>query len=346
MWRISGNCTIRQITPAGVVTTLAGSAGSFGSADGTGSTARFNAPSGVAVDSTGNVYVADTFNSTIRQITPAGVVTTLAGLAGNSGSADGTGSAARFNNPSGVAVDSTGNIYVADTYNSTIRQITPAGVVTTIGGLAGVEDGLDGLGSAARFSSPSGVAVDSAGDVYVADSGNNRISKGVPNYTYLPPTITAASPLPSGMVGTPYSQTLTASGGTAPYTWSIASGGLPPGLSLSSGGVLSGAPGSATTASFTVQVIGNDGLSSTNAFSLTINPAPTPPTITLAFNRTHLYLSWPASCLGWELETRTNLLSVGVGTNWVPVPGSTTNTQMPIPIDPASPARFYRLRLP
>ena len=90
--------------------------------DGTGSAARFYNPSGVAVDSTGNVYVADTCNSTIRQITPAGVVTTLAGLAGNSGSADGTGSAARFNYPTGVAVDSTGNVYVADRGNNTIRR--------------------------------------------------------------------------------------------------------------------------------------------------------------------------------------------------------------------------------
>ena len=98
-----------------MVTTLAGLAGSAGSADGTGSAARFNDPVGVAVDSAGNVYVADTDNHTIRKVTPAGVVTTLAGLAGSSGSADGTGSAARFNDPYGVAVDSAGNVYVADT---------------------------------------------------------------------------------------------------------------------------------------------------------------------------------------------------------------------------------------
>ena len=96
MWRTPCNHTIRKVTPAGVVTTLAGLAGSSGSADGTGSAARFYHPSGVAVDSAGNVYVADCGNHTIRKVTPAGVVTTLAGLAGNHGSADGTGSAARF----------------------------------------------------------------------------------------------------------------------------------------------------------------------------------------------------------------------------------------------------------
>jgi len=114
-----------------------------------------------------------------------------------------------------------------------------------------------------------------------AGGANRPVSgTGVPPSTA--PTITTPSPLPSGTVGTAYTQTLVASGGTAPYTWSIASGSLPSGLSLSSGGVLSGTPGAATTASFTVQVTGNDGLSSTKVFELTINPAPTPPAITTA----------------------------------------------------------------
>jgi len=173
------NCTIRKVTPGGVVTTLAGLAGSSGSADGTGSDARFEYPYGVAVDSAGNVYVADTSNSTIRKVTPAGVVTTLAGLAGSSGSANGTGSAARFKNPWGVAVDSAGTVYVADTWNSTIRKVTPGGVVTTLAGLAGTYGSADGTGSAARFDATYGVAVDNAGNLYVAD-GNQAIRKVTP----------------------------------------------------------------------------------------------------------------------------------------------------------------------
>jgi hypothetical protein len=173
----SGNDTIRKITPAGVVSTLAGLAGSSGSADGTGSAARFSLPTGVAVDNAGNVYVADDGNNTIRKITPCGVVSTLAGLAGSSGSANGTGSAARFSQPFGLTVDSAGNVYVADRDNHLIRKVTPAGVVTTLAGLAGSSGSTDGTGSAARFNFPLGVAVDNAGNVYVADTNSSTIRK-------------------------------------------------------------------------------------------------------------------------------------------------------------------------
>ena len=181
----TGNYTIRKITPAGVVSTFAGRAGSYGSTDGTGSNARFWDPSGVAVDGAGNVYVADTRNCTIRKIAPAGVVSTFAGLAGNGSSFDGTGSNARFWDPSGVAVDGAGNVYVADTSNHTIRKITPTGVVSTLAGfafagVAGNDGSADGAGSNAQFYYPSGVALDSAGNVYVADKGNCTIRKITP----------------------------------------------------------------------------------------------------------------------------------------------------------------------
>lgn len=170
----SSNHMIRKISAAGVVTTLAGSTTS-GSMDGTGVAARFHYPTGVAVDPSGTVYVADYLNNKIRKITSGGVVTTLAGSAAT-GSADGTGASAFFHYPSGVAVDATGNIYVADSYNHMIRKITPAGQVTTLAGstAGGFANGTE---RSASFSYPNGVAVDRYGDIYVADAGNNMIRK-------------------------------------------------------------------------------------------------------------------------------------------------------------------------
>lgn len=170
-----GNRTIRKITPAGVVTTLAGLAGAAGSADGTNTTARFRSPDGVAVDDSGNVYVADSGNQNIRKVTSAGVVTTLAGLALSSGSADGTNSTARFRSPVGLSLDPEGTIYVADSGNHTIRKVTPLGVVTTLAGTAGSFGSNDGTNSTARFFAPVGVAVDRGGNVYVADANNHTI---------------------------------------------------------------------------------------------------------------------------------------------------------------------------
>jgi len=167
--------TIRKVTPAGVVTTLAGTAGETGSADGTGAAAQFDNPQGVATDAAGNVYVADTGNNAIRKITPAGVVTTLAG-GPTKGAADGIGPAAQFDGPTALATDTAGNIYVADTGNCTIRKITPGGVVTTLAGRL-IEGAADGVGSAALFRYPQGIAVDSVGDIYVADTANDTIRK-------------------------------------------------------------------------------------------------------------------------------------------------------------------------
>ena len=175
-----GNYTIRKITPDGVVTTLAGSATNPGVADGKGSAAQFYYPTGVAVDAGENVYVTDSWNHTIRKVTQDGLVTTLAGTSQSSGSDDGRGGAARFNRPEGIAADADGNVYVADAGNQTIRKVTPEGLVTTVGGKAGVVGSSNGTGVAASFSTPSGVAVTSNGILYVADQGNNRISVGKP----------------------------------------------------------------------------------------------------------------------------------------------------------------------
>jgi hypothetical protein len=169
--------TIRKIVIAtGVVTTLAGSAGLSGRTDGTGSAALFNAPSGVATDGT-NLFVTDSNNHTIRKIVVAtGVVTTLAGKAWEPGKSDGTGAAARFEYPRGVATDGT-NLFVADSINHTSRKIViSTGVVTTLAGTSVATGIADGTGSAARFRFPAGVATVGT-NLFVADSGNHTIRK-------------------------------------------------------------------------------------------------------------------------------------------------------------------------
>ena len=174
--------TIRKITPVGFVSTLAGTVRHPGSADGPGVSARFgDLGKGLAVDNAGNILVADAANNSIRRITPAGTVSTFAGVVGQSGSADGVTSKARFWHPQGIAVDRAGNVYVADTANNTIRRITPPGAVDTLAGLAGESGNVDGVGSNARFSHPQAVSVDAQANLYVADMGNQTIRKVTPN---------------------------------------------------------------------------------------------------------------------------------------------------------------------
>jgi hypothetical protein len=178
------NNSIRKLTPSGVVSTVAGSPLLNGSLDGMGTNALFNHPTGIAQDSAGNLYVADTDNSTIRKLTPSGgnwVVSTIAGLARFHGTRDGTNSSARFDSPRRMVADSATNLYVSDGVDNTIRKLTPVGtnwVVTTVGGQAGTYGSTDGAGTNALFYEPESLAVDTAGNLYVADAQNNTLRLG------------------------------------------------------------------------------------------------------------------------------------------------------------------------
>ncbi len=174
----TNNFSIRKMSSAGVVTTLAGS-GMRGVADGTGTAASFTNPVGIAVDASGNVYVTEQSVHIIRRITPAGVVTTLAGQAGVAGSANGSALSSTFNSPYGIAVNSTGEVFVADSFNQVIRKIS-AGVVTTFAGSVNNIGSANGVGGAAQFYNPAGIAVDSADNLYVADSSNHVIRRITP----------------------------------------------------------------------------------------------------------------------------------------------------------------------
>ena len=219
------NELIQYITTAGSVTTLTGPTGSHG-------TVR---------DFNGNVFTADSVNHVIRKTNENGTVTVLAGAIGLAGSADGTGSAARFNNPTGLAVDINGNVYVADTENSTIRKITSEGVVTTIAGLPGVDGLMDGTKGYAWFAYPEGLTINTDGNLYVADTGNAMIRKvtltgtvttlaltgDVPakNAQATTPTISTPAPAPVSAI-TSSSGTGSGGGGGAPSLWFFSALGL------------------------------------------------------------------------------------------------------------------------
>jgi sugar lactone lactonase YvrE len=208
-----GNSVLRAISAAGDVTTLAGRPGTSGSDDGVGSTALFRCPWGMAVDPDGTIFVSDICDNTIRKITPGGVVTTFAGLAGVRGSEDGPGRLARFRDPTGLAVDQTGNVYVADLSNNTIRKISPEGMVSTIAGVPQKKGNLDGPANQALFNAPSALAVDHAGNVYVADRGNNNVRKislngmvttiAGPDENRVPPSYSANMRRPAGIAIAP-----------------------------------------------------------------------------------------------------------------------------------------------
>jgi sugar lactone lactonase YvrE len=167
------NYTIRRITPQGRVITIAGMPGVSGSQDGTGSGARFTEPRDLAIDQAGNVYVTD--GTVIRKISPAQVVTTMAGVQGQFGYIDGVGATARFRMPKGIAVSASGDVYVADSYFDgpyVVRRISPAGVVTTFAGgnaTGSMQIPYDDVGNRARFAGPTGLAVVPGGDLFVTD---------------------------------------------------------------------------------------------------------------------------------------------------------------------------------
>ncbi|MBS1531540.1 MAG: gliding motility-associated C-terminal domain-containing protein [Bacteroidetes bacterium] len=170
----AANNQVEKISAAGTVSVLAGNPAA-GAVNATGIAASFNHPVAVALDASGNIYVADKFNNLIREITPAGVVSTFAG-SGAQAEADGTGTAASFNHPAGIAIDDSGNIYVSDAGGNTIRKISPSSMVSTLAG-NGSRGSADGIGGGATFNGPQGLAFDLTGNLYVADAGNNMVRK-------------------------------------------------------------------------------------------------------------------------------------------------------------------------
>jgi hypothetical protein len=258
---------------------LAGTAGQSGSVDGTGAAARFNLPTGITCNAQGDLYVSDLGSHLIRKITAAGVVTTLAGQASVSGSTDGSGTAALFFKPAGLAIDSTGNIYVADMGNSTLRKISASGVVSTLAGLPTIDGLMDGTGSNAWFAEPQGLTLDSAGNIYVADTANAVLRKVTPEGLVTTLALVGTAPLISTQ---PASLTLN-TGGTA--TFSVLAIGDAPlsyqwkkdGADISGAVYTSYSVAPVTTfyaGNYTVAVTNAYGTTLSNTATLTVNGSP------------------------------------------------------------------------
>jgi sugar lactone lactonase YvrE len=175
-----GNNRVRKVTPNGIITTVAGNGTQdFGGDGGPATSAQLFWPSGVAVDTAGNLFIADYGNQRVRKVTPGGVISTVAGIGSYGFSGDGrAATAAQLYNPSGVALDSAGNLFIADYGGNRVRKVTPGGVISTVAGIGSYGfSGDGGWATAAQLYNPSGVAVDSAGNLFIADYGNNRLRK-------------------------------------------------------------------------------------------------------------------------------------------------------------------------
>jgi len=305
----TANATVRKVSSGGLVAPFAGSASNYNSFDGTAANANFHQPEGLAVDTSRNVFVADAWNHTIRKITPSAIVTTLAGLAGNPGSVDGTNSKARFNRPSGIAVDNGGNLFVTDSLNHTIRKITPAGLVTTVAGLAGVWGNADGTNSRARFFLPQGIVLLNTSNLVVVDSGNHTLRKISASGTNWVVTTVA------GLAG---------NAGNASGTGSNALFEFPVGLAMDAAGYLY------------IADAGNNEIRTTRVV---------PPTLKYAASATGLTISWPVSASGFVLESASTLSLSAVWTsktNGVVPSGD----EFVISLGANESAAFYRLRSP
>ena len=288
----TGNNRIRKVSASGIVTTVAGSGavnsttcvnqgtctGGFSGDGGLATSAVLFEPNGVAVDTSGNLFITDTYNNRIRKVSSAsGVITTVAGngpacasdstCTGSFAGDGGQATAASLNEPYSVAVDASGNVFIADTFNGRVREVTAGGTIATVAGGGSANPGDGGLATSASLSSPAGVFVDASGNLFIADGGNGRIRKVSGAGSTLAPAITTAT-LPNGTAGQPYGPvTLAATGGSGSYSWSAT--GLPSGLTMTATGVLSGTPTASGT--FTVSITcASGGSSATQTLPLTI----------------------------------------------------------------------------
>jgi sugar lactone lactonase YvrE len=274
----TGNNRIRKVffsNGTGIITTLAGNGNAaFGGENVPSTLSVLNQPADVAVDNSGNIYIADTGNNRVRLISTAGIITTVAGNGTATFSGDGgPANAAGIVSPHGVAVDSKGSLYVPD-FSGRVRKVSSGIIITIAGNGTPGYSGDGGAAISAQLGMPWGVTVDGSGDVYVSDVGELAVRVLTPLSVAVPAIVSTS--LASGTVGTPYAQALVATGGTPPYTWTITSGMLPTGLTFSPAGSITGTP--TVSGSFLMQVQVTDSfLVTSTPVIISISIAPSAP---------------------------------------------------------------------
>ncbi|MCX6951981.1 MAG: immunoglobulin domain-containing protein, partial [Verrucomicrobia bacterium] len=299
---------IRKISPAREVTTVAGT-GQIGAADGPGLSARFNNPQGIAVDAAGTIYVADYNNNCVRKIAPDGTVSTLAGVPGSQGSVDGPATTARFQFPRFVAIDRSGQVFVADD-SHTIRRISPAGVVTTIAGSSFATGTTDGIGAVARFNQPRGLAVDAGGTLAIVDGANSTVRLARLDSEPVPATTIAQQPVAfDAVVALPMSLSVTPAG-APPFTYQwLKDGAMVAGATAAS--LRLDSTRTADAGTYTVIVTGEGGATTSDPAVVTVRTGTQAPAIVgqsrglvtaTAGEETILYLSasgYPTPSVQW-----------------------------------------------
>jgi uncharacterized protein (TIGR03437 family) len=298
------NNRIRKVSSSGIITTVAGTGtGGFSGDGGPATSAQLYNPNGVVLDGSGNLYFSDFSNNRIRKVSPSGIITTVAGTGSSGFSGDGgPATSAQLSEPSGLAMDGSGNLFIADENNCRIRLIQTIGAaalsITTTSplpqGTAGTaySQTLSATGGVSPYtwsvtsgSLPGGLTLASSGAIsgtpatagaysFTVQAKDSATATATMTFALTiataPPAIATSSALPQAFVGVAYSETLTAAAGSAPYTWSVTSGSLPGGLTLSAGGTISGTPTTSGSFSFTVQVRDSAAATATKALTLAV----------------------------------------------------------------------------
>jgi sugar lactone lactonase YvrE len=230
---------VEKVTPSGTLSIFAGTGTGGAPTPGPATNSKLNAPNAVAFDSSGNAYIADVANNVVERVTPSGMLSVFAGTGTGGAPTPGPAASSKLSDPEGVIFDRAGNAYIADANNNVVERVTPSGTLSVFAGTGTAGTSAPGPATSSRLHDPGSVAVDGAGNVYIADSNNNVVEEvGGP---VTGPVFTADTP-PATTSGVAYSYTFTATGNPPP-TFAVSSGSLPAGLALNAtSGLLAGTP--------------------------------------------------------------------------------------------------------